>query len=275
MTFREKLARAVQTNHSLLCVGLDPDPTRIAGDRVAPFLSAIVEATSDLVCAYKPNLAFYEQMGAEGYAALRAVLQAIPDHIPVIGDAKRGDIANTARAYARALFDELGFDAVTVNPYLGGDAVAPFIERADRGVFIVCRTSNPGARDLQDLPVAGEEGPIPLYQRVAQLARSWNSGGNVGLVVGATYPDDMRDLRRLCPDMLFLVPGIGSQEGELERAVAAGLDEDGAGIVINASRAVLYASTGDDFAQAARRAAQTLRDAIEEHRRAARAGTAV
>ena len=275
MTFREKLARAVQTNRSLLCVGLDPDPTRIRGDEVAPFLRAIVEATSDVACAYKPNLAFYEQMGAEGYAALRAVLQAIPDHIPVIGDAKRGDIANTARAYARALFDELGFDAVTVNPYLGGDAVAPFIERADRGVFIVCRTSNPGARDLQDLPVAGEEGPMPLYQRVAQLARSWNSGGNVGLVVGATYPDDMRDLRRLCPDMLFLVPGIGPQEAELERAVAAGLDEDGAGIMINASRAVLYASAGADFAQAARRAAQTLRDAIEQHRRAARAGTAV
>ena len=275
MTFREKLARAVQTNGSLLCVGLDPDPTRIAGDEVAPFLRAIVEATSDLVCAYKPNLAFYEQMGAEGYAALRSVLQTIPDHIPVIGDAKRGDVANTAQAYARALFDELGFDAVTVNPYLGGDAVAPFIERADRGVFIVCRTSNPGARDLQDLPVAGEEGTLPLYQRVAQLARSWNSGGNVGLVVGATYPDDMRDLRQLCPDMIFLVPGIGPQEGELERAVAAGLDEHGAGIIINASRAVLYASAGVGFAQAARRAAQALRDAIEEHRRAARTGTAV
>jgi orotidine-5'-phosphate decarboxylase len=274
MSFREKLAHAAQRNRSLLCVGLDPDPARLPVDAAA-FLCAIVEATSDLVCAYKPNLAFYEQLGEAGYAALRAVLQAIPSHIPVIGDAKRGDIAHTAHAYARALFDDLGFDAATVNPYLGSDAVAPFLERTDRGVFIVCRTSNPGARDLQDLPVAGEGGSRPLYQAVAELAKRWDTRGNVGLIVGATYPDEMRRLRELCPEMPFLVPGIGPQEGELARAVRAGLDAQGSGIIINASRAVLYASEGGDFARAARREAQALRDAIEEHRLAAQAESRV
>ncbi|OGO50405.1 MAG: orotidine 5'-phosphate decarboxylase, partial [Chloroflexi bacterium RBG_16_68_14] len=256
MSFCEKLAQAAQTNRSLLCVGLDPDPARLAGRDAAAFLCAIVEATSDLVCAYKPNLAFYEQLGEAGYAALRAVLQAIPKHLPVIGDAKRGDVSHTAQAYARALFDELGFDAVTVNPYLGSDAVAPFLERAGRGVFIVCRTSNPSARELQDLPVAIEGGSRPLYQVVAELAKGWNIRGNVGLVVGATYPDEMRALRALCPELPFLVPGIGPQEGELERAVRAGLDARGGGLVINASRSVLYASEGADFARAARREAQ-------------------
>ena len=269
MTFREKLTHAAQANCSLLCVGLDPDPSRMPVD-AGTFLPAIVEATSDLVCAYKPNLAFYEQMGEGGYAALRAVLQAIPDDIPVIGDAKRGDIANTAQAYARALFDELGFDAVTVNPYLGGDAVAPFLERAERGVFIVCRTSNPGAGDLQDLPVPGKGGVRPLYVTVAELAKQWNSRGNVGLVVGATYPEELRRLRELCPEMLLLLPGIGPQEGDLQRAVRAGLDADAGGIIVNSSRAVLYASDGADFAQAARREAQALRDAIEAYRRAVR-----
>ncbi len=271
MTFREKLARAAQTNRSLLCVGLDPDPARVPGNDVAAFLCAIVEATSDLVCAYKPNLAFYEQLGEAGYAALRTVLRAVPSHIPVIGDAKRGDVPHTAQAYARALFDELGFDAVTANPYLGGDAVAPFLERADRGVFVVCRTSNPGAGDLQDLPVAEDGRARPLYQAVAELAKRWDTRGNVGLVVGATYPDEMRKLRGICPELPFLVLGVGAQGAELEGAVRAGLDSNGAGIVVNASRSVLYASGGADFAPAARRAAEALRDAIEEHRLAAQA----
>ncbi len=271
MNFRDKLAQAVQTNRSLLCVGLDPDPAHLAGIDVTEYLCAIVEATADLVCAYKPNLAFYEQLGGEGYTALRAVLRAIPPHIPAIGDAKRGDVGHTAQAYARALFDQLGFDAVTVNPYLGGDAVAPFVERADRGVFIVCRTSNPGAGDLQDLQVATEGGSRPLYQAVAELAKRWNSRGNVGLVVGATYPDELRSLRALCPDMPILVPGIGPQKGELARAVEAGLDAHGGGMIINASRSVLYASAGGDFADAARRAARALRDEIEQHRLAGQA----
>ena len=260
MTFREKLARAAQANRSLLCVGLDPDPARVPEDDIAAYLCGVVEVISDLVCAYKANLAFYEQLGEEGYAALRAVLRAIPSHIPVIGDAKRGDVAHTAQAYARALFDELGFDAV-----------APFLERPDRCALIVCRTSNPGARDLQDLPVMHEGESRPLYQVVAELARRWDWHGNVGLVIGATYPDEMRILRSLCPDMPFLVPGIGPQEGELERAVYAGMDDRGAGMIINASRAVLYTSDGASGPEAARRAAEALRDAIEEHRSAARA----
>ena len=276
MRFREKLNSAAQKNSSLLCVGLDPDPARMAGVDAASFLCAIVEATSDLVCAYKPNLAFYEQMGEAGYTVLRAVLRAIPDHIPVLADAKRGDIGHTAAAYASALFDEWGFDAATVNPYLGGDAIEPFVEYADRGIFIVCRTSNPGARDLQDLIVSGSENPRPLYQAVAELAKEWNSRGNVGLVTGATYPDELGELRQLCPEMPFLVPGVGAQAGDLAKAVRAGLDADGGGILVNASRKVLYASQesgqGADFAEAARREALAIRDAIESERSAVRAG---
>lgn len=268
MSFRHKLARAADTNRSLLCVGLDPDPARLPSDDIVGFLCAVIDATSDLVCAYKPNLAFYEQLGEAGYAALRAVLRHIPNDIPVIADAKRGDVPHTSEAYARALFDELGFDAATVNPYLGADAVAPFLERADKTALVLCRTSNPGARDLQDLPVG--EGGRPLYEAVAELANGWNAKGNVGLVVGATYPEEMRRVREICPDLPFLVPGIGAQAGDLERMLDAGLDAAGAGLIINASRSVLYASSGPDFAEAARREAEALRNAIEDHRLAAR-----
>jgi orotidine-5'-phosphate decarboxylase len=275
MSFREKLAQAAEVNRTLLCVGLDPDPARVPAEKAAAFLTSIVEATRDLVCAYKPNLAFYEQLGETGYAALRAVLKSIPDHIPVIADAKRGDVAHTAEAYARAIFDELGFDAATVNPYLGGDAVGPFTKRADHGVFIVCRTSNPGARDLQDLRVQDGGKDRPLYQAVAVLAKGWNAHGNVGLVVGATYPDEMRELRAICPEMPFLVPGVGAQEGELERSVQAGLDARGGGMVINAARSILYGSQGANSPEQARLAAQALRDAIERHRLAAQTGSRV
>jgi len=261
MSFREKLARAADANGSLLCVGLDPDPTRLAGSDVAGFLCAVVDATKDLVCAYKPNLAFYEQLGEQGYAALRTVLSHIPRDIPTIADAKRGDVPHTSQAYARALFDELGFDAATVNPYLGGDSVAPFLERADKAALILCRSSNPGARDLQDLAVG--EGGRPLYEAVAELARGWNARGNVGLVVGATYPEELRRVREICPEMPILLPGVGPQEGELARSLDAGLDANGAGLIVNASRSVLYA-------EAARREAEALRSAIEEHRLAAR-----
>ncbi|MBI4571164.1 MAG: orotidine-5'-phosphate decarboxylase [Chloroflexi bacterium] len=268
MTFREKLARAAERNHSLLCVGLDPDPERLPGTDLISFLRGVIEATSDLVCAFKANLAFYEQLGEEGYAALRAVRAAVPEEIPLIGDAKRGDVAHTAAAYARALFDQLGLDAATVNPYLGADAVEPFLEYADRGVFVVCRTSNPGARDLQDLEVAQGGGTRPLYQAVAELAQGWNSRGNAGLVVGATYPDEMRILREMCPELPFLAPGIGPQAGDLARAVEAGLDAQGGGIIVNASRQVIYASRERDFAEAARHQAEALRAAIEDARRA-------
>jgi orotidine-5'-phosphate decarboxylase len=264
MSFREKLALATAKHRSLLCVGLDPDPVLIPREGIVKYLREVIEATSDLVCAYKPNLAFYEQLGATGYETLRSVLDSVPRDIPLIADAKRGDIAHTAEAYARALFDDLGFDAATVNPYLGGDAVAPFTERPDKCALIVCRTSNPGARDLQDLPTGEKQ--RPLYQVVAELARSWNVRGNVGLVGGATYPEELATLRQICPTMPILVPGVGAQEGELGRAVRAGLDADGRGIIVNASRAILYASHGDDHAQSARLAAQQLRAEIEQHR---------
>jgi orotidine-5'-phosphate decarboxylase len=266
MTFREKLEAATARNGSLLCVGLDPDPARLPIDDVGEFNRAIVEATADLVCAYKPNLAFYEALGEDGYAALRETLAAIPPDIPTIADGKRGDIGNTARAYARAVFDVLGFDAVTVNPYLGGDSLEPFIEREDRGVFVLCRTSNPGAADIQDLAVASDGGSRPLYEVLAELARGWDSRGNVGLVTGATYPEELRRVRELCPDMVLLVPGVGAQTGDLAAAVRGGVDARGGGMLVNASRGVLYASKGADFAEAAREAARALRDEIQRHR---------
>ncbi len=259
--FIDKLAEAWARSGGLLCVGLDPEPSRMPIDDVAAFNIAIIEATSDLVCAYKPNVAFYEALGPErGYAALRKTLAAIPPHIITLADAKRGDVEHTARAYARALFDDLGFDAATVNPYLGADSMTPWIEREEHAAFIVCRTSNPGAPDFQDLRV-GDEGR-PLYEAVAEQAMRWDTHHNIGLVTGATYPDEMRRLRELCPDMPFLVPGIGAQSGELEAAVRAGLDARGRGLLVSASRSVLYASSGRDFADAARREAQRLRDSI-------------
>jgi len=264
MSFRNKLAQAAEKNRSLLCVGLDPDPARIPPETLTRYLCAIVGATSDLVCAYKPNLAFYEQYGEAGYAALRAVLQAIPDDIPTIADAKRGDIGHTAQAYAHAIFDELGFDASTVNPYGGQDSIEPFIQYAGKGVIIWCRSSNPGARDLQDLPVGPDA--TPLYQVIARLANDWNVHDNIGLVGGATYPDELAILRRICPTMPMLIPGVGRQDGQLERSVRAALDAKGAGIIVNASRAILYASGGPDFDQAARAQAQALRSEIEQYR---------
>ncbi len=269
MTYRQKLEAAWERSGSLLCIGLDPAPALMAIDDVAAFNIAIIEATSDLVCAYKPNVAFYEAMGPErGYAALRRTLAAIPPHVITLADAKRGDVEHTARAYAKAFYDDLGFDAVTVNAYLGRDSVEPWIEREDRGAFIVCRTSNPGAPDLQDLQVQVSDGVEPLYETVARRALSWERHGNVGLVVGATYPAEMQRLRRRCPDTPFLVPGIGAQQGSLGDAVRAGIDARGRGLLISASRGVTYASKGADFAAAARAAAIRLRDEINREREA-------
>jgi len=266
--FFDKLERAAQRNGSLLCVGLDPDPAQMPVSDVAAFNRAIIEATAGLVCAYKPNLAFYEALGERGLAALRDTLAAIPPDIPVIADGKRNDIGNTARAYARALFDELGVDAATVNPYLGGDAVEPFLEREEKAAFILCRTSNPGARDLQDLLVTAPGGgeARPLFEMVAEMARRWNSRGNVGLVVGATYPEELGRVRRLCPEMTFLVPGVGAQGGDVAAVIGNGLDKGGRGLIINVSRQVLYASREKDFAVAAARAARQLRDEIARER---------
>ncbi len=267
MKFRDKLEAAWERSGSLLCIGLDPDPALMAIDDVAAFNIAIIEATSDLVCAYKPNVAFYEALGPErGYEALRKTLAAVPPHIITLADAKRGDVTNTARAYATAVFDELGFDACTVNAYVGRDSTEPWIERPEKGAFVLCRTSNPGAADLQDLRVEAEGGARPLYEIVAEKAQSWDRNGNVGLVVGATYPGEMHRIRELCPEMPFLVPGVGAQAGELGASVRAGIDARGCGMLISASRGVTYASKGADFARAARREATRLRDEINHER---------
>jgi orotidine-5'-phosphate decarboxylase len=274
MDFKTKLEQAWERSGSLLCIGLDPDLSKLpdgyaSAEGVAAFNIAIIEATSDLVCAYKPNVAFYEALGPErGYAALRATLAAIPEHVITLADAKRGDVEHTARAYVRAIYDDLGFDSCTVNPYLGFDSVEPWIERADKGAVVVCRTSNPGAPDLQDVQVREDGRERPLYELVAERARSWDRYGNVGLVVGATYPAEMRRLREMCPDTPFLIPGIGAQAGSLGEAVHAGIDARGRGMLISASRGVTYASQGADFALAARREALRLRDEINRERAA-------
>lgn len=272
MTFQAKLEAAAARNGSLLCIGLDSDPLRMPVADSAAFNRAIIEATADLVCAYKPNAAFYEAQGLDGWRALQDTMQAVPPDIPVILDAKRGDVPSTARAYATACFDVLGADAVTVNPYLGADAVQPFLERPDRTALVLCRTSNPGAPTIQDLAVEGE----PLYLKVAALVDAWSRPHrNAGLVVGATYPAELVTVRQRCPDLPILLPGIGAQSGALEAAVAAGVDAGGGGLIVSASRSVLYALTDtsaalDRFAAAARAAAKRLRAAIN----AARPGTA-
>jgi len=266
VNFVEKLTNATRKNKSLLCVGLDPDPERMP-DKVGifEFNRAIIDATADLVCAYKPNIAFYEALGNEGLDALKQTVRYIPGHIPVIVDAKRGDIGNTAKAYARAIFDYFNFDATTVNPYLGFDSLEPFIQYQDKGIFILCRTSNAGAVDFQSLQCETEEhSHRPLFEMVALKASQWNIHGNIGLVIGATYPEELRLVRQSCPDMPLLIPGIGAQGGDLAATVGYGVNARGEGAIINSSRGILYASRGKDFAQAARRAALSLRKQIND-----------
>jgi len=260
MKFTDKLLNASRRNKSWLCIGLDPDPELMPDIDVLEFNKAIIDATSDLVCAYKPNLAFYEALGRDGLAILENTIRHIPTDIPVIGDAKRGDIDNTARAYAKALFSILGFDAVTVNPYLGFDSLEPFIAYRDKGVFILCRTSNKGALDFQNLCTDG----LPLYEAVARKAREWNVYANIGLVVGATYPEELKRVRSICPDMPLLIPGIGAQGGDLASAVRYGADTHGKNAIINVSRQILYASRGKEFAQAARTVAEKIRSQIND-----------
>lgn len=266
MNFMQKLTNATQKNESLLCVGLDPDP-ELMPEKVGvfEFNQAIIDATSHLVCAYKLNLAFYEALSDEGLDALKRTIKYIPADIPVIGDAKRGDIGNTARAYARAIFANFSFDAATVNPYLGFDSVEPFIQYRDKGVFILCRTSNAGALDFQSLRCETGAGYQPLFELVALKASQWNVHGNIGLVVGATYPEELRLIRENHPDMPLLIPGIGAQGGDLATTVHYGVDARGEKAIINSSRQIIYASRGKDFAQAAGNAALSLRDEINYH----------
>jgi orotidine-5'-phosphate decarboxylase len=270
--FQAKFESAAARNRSLLCVGLDPDPAQLpAGVDPGDFLAAIVEATADLVCCYKPNIAFFEPDLGAGFDRLRRLLDRVPADVPVLLDAKRGDIGHTSSFYAKAVYESLDVDAVTVNAYLGRDAIEPFLAYTDRTTFVLVRTSNPGARDLQDLRLA--ESGMALYEHIAALAHEWNGAhGNVGMVVGATYPDEARRIRALAPDLPMLMPGVGAQEGDLEAAVRAAIDARGGGILVNASRGVLYAGarTGArslaDWAAAARSAAESLRGAIEAAR---------
>ena len=263
-SFQSRLRDAARQHDSWLCVGLDPTPERLpAGVDLETFLAGIVAATGDLACCFKPQIAFYEALGMPGQALLRSVLRAIPPHVPVLLDAKRNDTPDTMQAYARALFDELGADAVTVNPYLGPDSLGPFLDYADRGVFVLCKTSNPGSGALQDLVQADGE---PLFVHVARQALSWDRHGTVGFVVGATYPRDVARVRAVAPDAPILLPGIGAQAGELERSVQAGVDATGGGLLVSASRSVLYASRGTDWASAARQEADRLRRAINAAR---------
>jgi orotidine-5'-phosphate decarboxylase len=261
MNFTDKLLAASRRNKSLLCVGLDPEPELMPKVGLLEFNKAIIDTTADLVCAYKPNLAFYEALGIDGLKALQKTIEHIPDHVPIIGDCKRGDIGNTAKAYAKALFVAFGFDAATVSPYLGFDSIEPFIDYEDKGVFILCRTSNPGAVDFQSL--VNSQG-MPLYEAVARKARDWNVHGNIGLVVGATYTEELKAIRQLCPEMPILIPGIGAQGGDLASTVKYGVDAQGGNAIIAVSRQILYASQGEDFARAARHNAQELRDNINK-----------
>ena len=264
--FVERLLAASRANQSLVCIGLDPDPALMPVRDVFDFNRAVVDATSDLVCAYKPNLSFYEALGPGGFEAMEKTVAYIRSAAPgvvVVGDGKRGDIASTNVKYAEALFQVWGFDALTVNGFAGGEALEPFLEYKDRGVFVWCRSSNEGAREFQDLQISHESSAMPLYQWIAKRASSWNTRGNVGLVVGATYPDQLRRVRAQCQGMPILVPGVGAQGGDLENSVRLGLDSDGFNILISSSRGIIYASRDkNDFADAARRAASDLRDRI-------------
>jgi orotidine-5'-phosphate decarboxylase len=270
MSFVQQLADAWKRNDSLVCVGLDPEPEKLPphiAQQPSPifqFNKAIIDATADLVCCYKPQFAHYAACGAEDQLeqSIDYIHRKYPG-VPVILDAKRGDVGNTAKQYAVEAFERYSADAVTVNPYLGFDALEPFLAHQDKGVIVLCRTSNPGARDLQDLDVNGRK----LYQIVAELAATrWNAHGNCLLVVGATYPQELAQVRAIARDLIFLVPGVGAQGGDTGQAVTNGQTPDGTGLIISSSRAILYASRGEDFATAARAATLTLRDQINAHR---------
>jgi orotidine-5'-phosphate decarboxylase len=253
-----------------LCVGLDSDLEKIpeairqrtTRETIVAFNRALVDETNDLVCAYKPNSAFYEAHGDEGWAALRETIQYIREaapEVPVILDAKRADIGNTNCGYVEAVFENLQADAVTVHPYFGSEAIQPFLERKDRGIFVLCRTSNSGAGEVQDLRIEGE----PLYKHIARMiATTWNANGNCGIVAGATYPEELREIRAIVGYLPILIPGIGAQGGDLEASVRAGRDSKKQGIIVSASRAVIFASPHADFAKAARKEAETLHGAI-------------
>ena len=272
MTFAQKLDAIVEKNNSLLCPGLDTDinkiPQFLLSEKESLFFfnKRIIDATADLVCCYKANSAFYEAHGARGVEQLAktcAYLKKFYPQIPIIIDAKRADIGNTNEGYVRYIFHYLKADAVTLHPYLGQEALAPFLNLKDKGLIILCRTSNPGAGEFQDFSVDGKK----LYQYVAQkVVEQWNKNNNCLLVVGATYPQEMKEIRSIAKDMTFLVPGIGAQGGDLENTLKNGLRKDKKGLLISSTRGILYASDGEDFAEKAREAARKLRDEINNYR---------
>jgi len=270
MNFISAIEAAWEKKNTLLCVGLDPDLNKIPphirkmDTPVFEFNKAIIDSTSDLVCAYKPQIAYYSASGSEG--ELEMTIEYIHRNypaIPVILDSKRGDIGSTANMYAMEAFDRYHADAVTLNPYMGGDTLEPFLNREEKGIIILCRTSNPGAKEIQDLESNGKK----IYRIIAEKAsKQWNYNGNILLVVGATYPRELSEIRAIAPDIHFLIPGIGVQGGDVEKAVRNGRNLNGTGMIINSSRAIIYASSGEDFAHAARTAAMWLRDEINLYR---------
>jgi len=268
LNFLQKLRHACQANDSFLCVGLDPDPQLMPPETdVNEFVASVVEATSDLVTAYKINFAFFEAMGEDGFRHLNFARKCIPANIPIIADAKRADIGSTSCAYAKAIFEVMGFDAVTVSPYMGSDSIMPFISYADRGVFILCRTSNPGAKDFQDLLVTNGTSAVPLYQEVSRKAGEWNQHGNIGLVVGATWPQEIELIRKQNPDMPLLIPGIGAQGGDIKLVSRYAIGQENKMGIINVSRSIIYASCEKDYATAARVKAQEIRNQINVYRK--------
>lgn len=270
MSFIKQLRKRWNEQDSFICVGLDsnldkiPDFLKEKKNPQFNFNREIIDATHDLVCAYKPQIAYYAATGTEN--ELEMTIQFIHDTypgIPVILDAKRGDIGSTAQMYAKEVFDRYNADAATINPFMGGDTLLPFLSRKERGVVILCKTSNPGSGDIQDLKPDGQE----VYKKVAQLANDqWNKHNNIALVVGATYPEEMKAIRSLAPEIPFLVPGIGVQGGDVEKVVKYGITKDGYGLIINSSRGIIFASGGTDFAEAAREKALTLRNLISQYR---------
>ena len=269
-TFARSLKKAWSHRESLLCIGLDPNPQlmpahlRESKQGVLEFCKGIVDMTHDLVCAYKPQIAYFADTALEEQLEeVIAYIKATYPHIPVILDAKRGDIGSTAQRYAMEAFDRFKADAVTINPYMGKDSAEPFLERQDKGVIILCRTSNAGGAEFQDLDVGGR----PLYEQVAiNVAESWNYNNNCGLVIGATWPEQMQRVRTLVGDMPFLVPGIGAQGGDVKATLEAGLTQNGTGLIINSSRGIIFAGSSENFGQEARAAALQLRDTINKYR---------
>lgn len=272
MTFSQKLDQIITTNNSLVCVGLDADLAKIPKHLreleypVFEFNKAIIDATYDLVCAYKPNTAFYEALGVEGLAQLKMTMDYLSTSYPqvvTILDAKRADIGNTNDGYVKFAFEYLKVDGITLHPYLGKEALQPFLDQKEKGVIVLCRTSNPGSGEFQDLELAGDK----LYRLVArQVSQNWNQNKNCLLVVGATYPEEMAEIRKIAPELTFLVPGVGAQGGNVEATIRAGQNSEGRGVIISSSRDIIFASSGENFATSARQKTLDLRDSINLYR---------